>query len=149
MSSVYNEIRLALETHFKANWSTTPFTFGNINPVDRAGEDTWVRMSFTLPARSRRLIVGVPTSGQEISGLMTVQIFNRAGQGSGSTDGTTGALDALDTLYNEQRIDVPSKNDIRFTAPQVQKIRVTGGDEDAASGWDQTNVILPFKYLTI
>jgi hypothetical protein len=116
---------------FVAGWTTTPVAYENVS-FDPPSKSPWVR--FTLTPLQGETAGSSPNGTSTLvrdSGLVSIQLFIPAGDGSKAA---MGYVDDLIAIFEHSRF-----NGIMVYSASVT---VIGAD---SQGWHQTNITIPYR----
>jgi hypothetical protein len=115
-----------IESFFKTSWPYTPIAVENINFNDKL-IDEWVRLT-VIPSDSNLPYLGQATTREH--GIISVQVFTKAGTGSGAAKKYADQISDLFKYLDIERI--------RCLMPSIDTIGESGG-------WYQVNVTTKYS----
>ena len=128
----FKDTQKAIEARLKANYSTTPIKYENVNfreistsyvaIVVRSGEGTRITLGDEVPLT-------------RFAGLIIIQCFSPEG---GSTLPAMDLADEVALIFNEARFSVGNSGTIRCRVASAENLGVI-------DGWVQVNVTIPFN----
>ncbi|MFU2207227.1 phage tail terminator-like protein [Solidesulfovibrio sp. C21] len=110
-------ISQAIEVYFDANWTATPFTFGNLDPANTVRP--WVCL-YVLPGPTSEMEQGEDGVDKRV-GVVKVQIFTPAAKGTRAGDRIGGQVEAL---FRKKNI-----GGVIFERPYTNTNDVRGADQ--------------------
>lgn len=140
MATVYRDIKAAIENYWLTKFLEGQTIFPNVSEPDKT-IDEFFRLKIDFVSRIRETLTGSPTTGQKVTGLLTVQVFNPV-----NTKAVAAyvSVDKVVDAFNELRLPAGTDyDDICFNVPQVNDLGNTSPE------WHQVNVLCPFSQLLI
>lgn len=129
--------RKAIEVYFTEAWknsihSAVPIAYENV-AFPPNGDKPWIAL-YVIPGEGNQMSIGT-TPLQRWTGIITIQVFVRAGTG---TQAAREIADTVAGILNLVEFSTDESGTLRTRTPQLRTVGVN-------DGWYQLNVVIPYQ----